>query len=74
VRILKVIAVLGLALAILSALPLATVAVTHPEKMDILAEVLVKGLEGLRITLEHMLRAFVEYLNWLLEVFERAAS
>jgi len=71
---LKVITALGLVLAILAVLPLATVAVTHPEKMDILAEVLVKGLEGLRITLEYILRAFVEYLNWLLEVFERALS
>jgi len=74
VRALKVIAALGLALAIIAALPLAAVAITHPEKMDILIEILAKGLEGLRITLEYMLRVFVEYLSWLLELFVEATS
>jgi len=74
VRALKVIVALGLVLAIIAVLPLAAVAVTHPEKMDILIEVLAKGLEGLGITLEYMLRAFVEYLSWLLELFGEATS
>jgi len=71
---LKIIIALGLVLAILAALPLAAVAVTHPEKIDILIEVLAKGLEGLGVTLEYMLRAFIEYLSWLLELFAEATS
>jgi len=68
----KIIAALGLVLAILAVLPLAAVAVTHPQRMDVLIEVLAKGLEGLRVVLEYMFRAFAEYLKWLLELFAEA--
>jgi len=73
-KVLKVITILGLVLATLAVLPLAAVAVTQPEKMDVLIEVLAKGLEGLGVTLEYMLHAFAEYLNWLLELFAEATS
>jgi len=73
-RFLKVMAAGLLCLAILAAIPFAAVAVTHPEKMDILVQVLAKGLEGLTATLEYMLRAFVEYLWWLFEIFKEATK
>jgi len=74
VKAIELIAALGLVFAILAVLPLAAIAVSHPERMDVLIEVLAKGLEGLRVTLEYMVHAFAEYLNWLLELFAEAAS